>query len=139
VDITPYLSFDGTCAEAFRFYADVLHGEIEALLDGSAMPGGGEMAEAWKDRIMHASLRFGDASLAGADAPVGQPYEAPRGFSVTVTVDSSPEAERIFKAFSEKGTVVMPLDETFFAERFGLVTDRYGTPWMVIHPKPMPA
>jgi PhnB protein len=84
----------------------------------------------WRDRIMHARLVVGDKVLMGSDAPPDH-YEQPRGFSVSIGIDDPGEAERIFQAMAEKGTVRMPLQKTFWALRFGMLVDQFGIPWMV--------
>jgi PhnB protein len=93
---------------------------------GSGVPQNPEVA----NRIMHARLEAGGRLLMGGDAPMRDPSK-PQGFCVSVAVDNPAEAERIFKELSESGTVTMPIGETFWAQRFGMVTDRFGTPWMV--------
>jgi PhnB protein len=82
------------------------------------------------DKIMHASLIVGDTVLMGSDAPP-QFFEKPQGFSVSLVFDDAVEAEQIFNALAENGTVQMPIQETFWAARFGMVVDRFGTPWMI--------
>lgn len=124
--VNPYLNFDGTCAEAFRFYEKTF--------------GGTDLAKApWaKDWMMHARLAVGEISLLGADTPPGR-YQKPQGFGVSLSVDAPAEAEGIFTALEDGGVVTMPLQETFWAQRFGMVTDRFGIPWMVNCEKPEPA
>lgn len=126
--IEPYLTFDGNCREAFEMYAKTLGGKIEGIFTYGDTPGNQDQAN--KDRIMHARLTVGDAVILGSDAP--PPYfSQPQGFSVSVDVDSPAEAERIFKALGEGGQINMPIEKTFWAERFGMLVDRFGTPWMV--------
>ena len=84
----------------------------------------------WQDKILHARLTAGDAVLMGSDAPPRR-YDEPRGLSVSLQVKDPAEAERIFRALAEKGSVRMPLDKTFWAQRFGMLVDRFGIPWMV--------
>ena len=84
----------------------------------------------WQDKILHATLTLGDRQLQGADAPPGR-YERPRGFSVALHVATAPEADRIFASLSENGIVQFVLQETFWALRFGMVIDQFGTPWMI--------
>jgi PhnB protein len=136
--LNPYLGFDGTCAEAFRFYEEVLGGKIVMMMTYADMPAGQgppPTPETAK-RIMHARLMVGDVPLMGGDAP---PHIAakPQGMTVNISVDTPAEADRIFEALSSGGTVTMPIGETFWARRFGMLTDRYGTPWMVNCEKPM--
>lgn len=126
----PYLSFEGDCAEAFQFYADVLEGEVQAMISHGDSPIAGEVPSEWHSRIMHAYLVAGEVVLMGGDRPPGwEPGTS--GFSVALHVDSAEDAERIFQALGEGGEVTMPMARTFWAERFGMLVDRYGTPWMV--------
>jgi PhnB protein len=128
---SPYLYFNGNCAQAFAFYADAIGAKI-----GVMMPFAGSPAEAgsppdWKDKILHAQLDIGATHILASDAPPGH-FEKGQGYCVTLDVDTSADAERIFKALSEGGSVRMPLSETFFASRFGMLNDRFGISWMVI-------
>jgi PhnB protein len=86
--------------------------------------------------VMHTSIKVGELELAGADAPKGM-YSKPAGYSVMLAIETESEADRVFKALSEKGTVMMPIQETFWAKRFGMLVDRFGTPWMINCQKPM--
>jgi PhnB protein len=133
--IISHLNFDGQCEEAFKFYAQVLGGQIIAMMAFDGMPGCDEMSEADKSKIMHARLVVGDQQLMGADAMSMFPYEGVKGTAVTLAVDTAEEADRLYNGLSEGGTVGMPIQETFFANRFGMLTDRYGVPWMVINEK----
>lgn len=135
MQINPYLNFNGRCAEAFRAYEQILGGRIEAMMTFGEAPGGMEEAaagwpETWRDWVMHARLAARGQVLMGSDAPPDR-YEQPQGVYVSLQVDQPAEAERIFAALAEGGTVQMPLAETFWAERFGMVVDRFGIPWMV--------
>ena len=135
--INPYLMFDGRCQEAFRFYAAVLGGTIEMMMTFAEAPDPCPSAPAeWNDKILHASLIVGDQRLMGADQPP-QYQSTPQGFSVTIDVTDAAEAERIFAALGEGGTIGMPMGETFGAVRFGMLVDRFGTPWMVNCSRPM--
>jgi PhnB protein len=135
MQINPYLSFNGKCAEAFKFYADVLGGENLMMMTYGESPMAAQTAPEDKDRIMHARLKAGDMMLMGADAPP-QFYQPAQGMVVSLSVDAPADADRIFKALSENGTVKMPIQETFWAQRFGMLIDRFGTPWMVNCEKP---
>ena len=126
-----YLRFNGTCEEAFKFYAALGGGAIESLQRFEDSPAQDQVPAALRKQVLHARLRLGDAVIMGSDAPPGR-YQTPDGFSVSLTVDAPADAERIFQGLSEKGSVQMPMAETFFARRFGMVTDRFGTPWMVL-------
>ncbi|HKA74410.1 MAG TPA: VOC family protein [Xanthobacteraceae bacterium] len=130
MQVNPYLMFNGTCEAAFKFYEKVLGGKIEAMIPHKGSPAEGHVPPEWKDKIMHARLAIGDRVLMGSDAPPGH-FEQPKGFSVTVNPTDPAEADRIFGALSEKGTTTMPIQETFWAARFGMCVDRFGIPWMV--------
>jgi PhnB protein len=134
MQINPYLSFDGQCKEAFTFYERVLGGKIEAMFTYGDTPSAEYTPPGMHDRIMHASLTAGGQVLLGGDAPME--YGKPQGFCVSLNVDTPAEAERIFHALAESGTVQMPIGETFWADRFGMLTDRFGIPWMVNCQKP---
>jgi PhnB protein len=125
--LQPYLNFPGTCAEAFRFYQSTLGGELEIMTHGDAPM---EATPENRDLVMHACLKVGDAVLMASDAPAGM-FSKAQGTWVSVSVEGVDEAERIFRAFAEGGEVAMPIAETFWSPRFGMVTDRFGTPWMV--------
>jgi PhnB protein len=125
-----YLHFDGDCEEAFQFYQQCLGGKIEAMLRHAESPVECSVPKEWKDKIMHARLVIGDIALMGCDAPPSH-FEEPKGFSVALMVDDPVEAERIFHALETDGKVRMPLQKTFWATRFGMLTDRFGTPWMI--------
>jgi PhnB protein len=130
MQMNPYLSFDGQCEAAFRLYEQCLGGQIGAIFRYGGSPMADQVPADWQDKVMHGSLTVGDQLLMGGDvAPDG--YEAPKGFSLSLQLKSTTEAERIFRELSEKGRVVMPLEKTFWAERFGMVVDRFGIPWLI--------
>ena len=135
VYISPYLNFDGDCRAAFTFYAEHLNGEIEAMLTHADVPGGEAAPPEWKDRIMHASMRIGGVAILASDSPIDG-HEPARGFHISLTVATPEEAERIFDGLAEGGTVEMPLEQTFWSPRFGMVVDRFGTPWMISADQP---
>lgn len=130
MQINAYLIFNGNCEEAFRFYAASLHAELSLQRFGDA-PGCEGMPASHKDKVMHVRLQKGDAVLMASDNHPDHPYEGLKGCSVAVSVDEVEEAERIFNALAQGGTVVMPMQETFWAQRFGMLTDRFGVPWMI--------
>jgi PhnB protein len=134
--ITPYLGFDGTCAEAFKFYERVLHGKIDMMMTYGEAPAPQQAPADQRDRIMHVHMKVGDQSLMGGDSP-SHTHQKPAGFCVSVHIDTEAEAERVFKDLSDGAQVNMPMAETFWAKRFGMLVDRYGTPWIVNCPKPM--
>jgi PhnB protein len=130
MQLNPYLFFDGRCEAAFKFYAELLGGKIEAMLPHAGTPAEGHVPPEWGQKIIHARLKVGDMVLMGSDAPPDH-FDQPKGFSVNVGVTEPAEAERIFAGLAENGTVRMPLQQTFWATRFGMCVDRFGTPWMV--------
>jgi PhnB protein len=135
VRASPYLFFDGTCEKAFAFYESVLGGEL-VLMRRRDAPDQGELTPGHDDRILHASLTVGDVMLMGSDGDPARPQTL-GGFAVHLEVASTADAERIFTALGEGGTVKMPLGETFWSHAFGVTADRFGVTWMVDHGKPM--
>lgn len=125
-----YLFFsNGTCAEAFDRYAEVFGGEVTMMRMGD-VPEEQRMPGAPDDAVMHASLRVGDALLMGSDDPTGD--GGPKlGFNVAYTAPDAATARQVFEALSDGGEVTMPMEETFWSAVFGMVTDRFGVPWMV--------
>ena len=129
--LNPYLSFNGQCEAAFKLYERCLGGKIEFIMPYESRPAGEYAVPAgWGKKILHATLRVGDQVLQGADTPPDR-YQKPQGFSLTLCLQDPAEAERIFKALAEGGTVEMPLQETFWAVRFGVLVDRFNVPWTV--------
>lgn len=127
----PYLALDGRCKEAFEFYEKCLGGKIVAMIGYGDTPAREHVPANTGARIMHARLVLGDQVLMGCDAHPEMPYDGIRGNDVAVQVETPAEAERLFAALSEGGTVQMPIGETFWAARFGMLTDRFGVPWMI--------
>lgn len=126
-----HLAFDGQCEEAFRYYQKHLGGDIEMLMTVEASPIAGQFPPEMQKKVMHARVKIGDNAILGADAPPGR-YHKPQGFSVSLMVATATEAERLFSALTDNGSVMMAMQETFFAIRFGMATDRFGIPWMVV-------
>lgn len=131
MQITPYLTFDGNCAEAFRFYATALSGDLVMLQTHGESPAAEHVPPEWHDRIMHARLVIGEAVLMGSDTQPGTHARPTAGFSVSLQLEDPDEAERIFDALAEGGTIQMPIAESFWARRFGMLTDQFGIPWMI--------
>ena len=127
----PHLAFDGRCKEAFEFYERCPGGKIVAMIGYGDTPAKEHMPANTGARIMHARLVLGDQVLMGCDAHPEMPYDGIRGCDVAVQVKTPDEAERLFAALSEGGTVQMPIGETFWSARFGMLTDRFGVPWMI--------
>lgn len=135
--IQPYLNFDGRCEEALDFYKKALGAEVEMLLrfkDGPEPPGTADCPPpADPEKVMHTSFRIGDTVVMASDCyAAGNPTF--QGISLSLTVDDQAAADRAFDALADGGQVEMPLGETFFSPRFGVVTDRFGVNWMVIVP-----
>lgn len=127
-----YLSFPGTCAEAMRFYERALHGKIETLLTHGEAPIAAQCGMGDADRIMHACLALPDGGmLMAGDCPQHLPYHGIHGVSITLSYDTVSDAERAFAALAEGGKIEMPMQATFWAKVFGMLTDRFGTPWIV--------
>jgi PhnB protein len=128
--VNPYLFFNGQCEAAFKFYAQVLGGKIEAMLPHKGTPAEQHVPPEWRDKIMHAKLVVGGDVLMASDAPPDHKQET-GGYSVSLQIEEPAEAERIFNALKQGGTVRMPLEKTFWARSFGMLVDRFGIPWMI--------
>ncbi len=129
--INPYLTYNGNCEEAFRFYEKALGGKIAMMMTyDQAPPGDNPTPKGWEKKIMHVSMNVGDVILMASDAPPGH-YTPMGGFSVSLAPESKAQGEKIFNALAPGGKVRMPFQNTFWAEGFGMVVDRFGTPWMV--------
>lgn len=128
--IAPYVFFDGRCDEAIAFYRQVLGAEVLMLMRFKESPDPNACVPGMGEKIMHANLRIGQSTVLVSDGRcTGQPrFE---GFSLSMTVPSAADAERVFGALAEGGQVQMPLTQTFFSPRFGMVADRFGVSWMV--------
>jgi PhnB protein len=134
----PHLHFKGTCSEAFGFYAKTLGGHIAFSMTYGESPAAAQTPREARDQIIHARLELGSQAMAitGCDA-LEDRYQRPQGFSVLAEIAEPAEAERVFGALAERGTITMPFQETFWAKGFGMCTDRFGIPWMVNCVKPM--
>lgn len=130
MQLNSYLHFNGRCEEAFKFYEKVLVGKIEAMFSHEGTPAAEHVPPEWRKKIMHARLNVGDQVLMGSDVPPGH-YNQPQGFRVNISIKDPADAERIFKALANEGKVTMPLEKTFWAQRFGMLSDQFGTPWMI--------
>jgi PhnB protein len=130
MQLNPYLSFDGRCEAAFKFYEKALGGKIVAKMTYGETPMKEQSPAELHGKIAHIRMSIGDTLLMGSDSPPNR-YEPAKGITVMLGIDTPAEAERVFKALSEGGTVTMPIEETFWARRFGMLTDQFGIPWMV--------
>jgi PhnB protein len=131
MQINSYLLFTGQCEEAFKSYEKLLGGKIGFITTYAESPGADQVPPEWRGKIMHARMTTPGGVLMGSDPPPGRQAK-PQGFSVSVSVDDPAEAERIYNGLAEGAiAVTMPIQETFWARRFGMLTDRFGIPWMV--------
>ena len=128
--LNSYLNFNGQCEAAFKFYEKCLDGKIEGTFTYEGSPMAKDVPAEFRNKLMHATLVIGDQVLMGADVPPGR-YRKPEGFSVAIGLKDVAKAERIFKSLSEGASVQMPIQETFWAVRFGMLTDKFGIPWMI--------
>lgn len=135
--IHAYLTFDGNAAEAMRFYEKTLGGKMHMMMTMGEAPGAEQFPPGAANRIMHAALTYGDGMLMASDTMPGQVYEGMKGFGVALTIETVADAQRVFNAFADGGNVTMPFAKTFWVEAFGMVTDRFGTPWLINGGKPL--
>jgi PhnB protein len=131
MQINPYLMFKGDCEEAFKFYASVFGSKDLIVHRFGDNPGSAaSVPDDWRSKIMHARITVDGVMLMGSDAPPGRQQDK-GGFSVSVNVAKPAEGERLFNALAEGGQTIMPYQKTFWAAGFGMLVDRFGTPWMV--------
>ena len=128
--MNPYLSFTGDCEAAFKFYEQCLGGHIGTIFRYGGTPLADHVPADWQDKVMHGSLTLGDQVLMGGDVAPDR-YEEPKGFSLSLQIKSTADAERIFYELAKDGRVVVPLEKTFWAASFGMVVDRFGIPWLI--------
>jgi PhnB protein len=130
-----YVNFAGKCAEAFRYYEKHLGAKVGTMMTHGQGPDQTRVNPDWRDAVLHARISIGGTELMAADIPHAEPM---RSAYLTLGMDSDNEAERVFSALSDGGQVLMSMQETFFASRFGQVRDRFGMNWMILHERPMP-
>jgi PhnB protein len=130
MQLNPYLTFNGQCEAAFKFYEECLGAKIEAMMPHEGTPVADQVPAEWRDKILHARLNVDGEVIMGSDAPP-EHYEQPKGFSVSLQIKSPADAERIFHALAKNGAVRMPIQQTFWAARFGMLIDQFGIPWMI--------
>ena len=135
MQLYPNLSFDGQCEAAFKFYEECLHGKTVFKMTYENTPMDLQTPPDWLKKISHATFALAEVIFYGADVPPGK-YQRPQGFALQLNIDEPMEAERIFNALAENGTVQMPLQETFWALRFGVLVDQFGIPWLINCEKP---
>ena len=131
-----YLNYGGNCEEAFRFYEQHLGGQITMLMRHGEQSARSELPSDWNDKVLHARMNLGGTQLLAADIPGYQPM---RSAYLSLTLDTNEEAERVYALLSEGGQLFMPMQETFFASRFAMLRDKFGTSWMLLCPKAQPA
>ena len=130
MQVSMHLMFNGNCREAFELYARLFDGTIVGMFPYGTSPMASAVPPDWSDKVMHATLRIGETTIAGADA-YGASYKVPQGFAAFANPSSPTDARRIFAALAEGGTVQMAIQETFWSSAFGMVVDRFGIPWEI--------
>ncbi|HKR62057.1 MAG TPA: VOC family protein [Pyrinomonadaceae bacterium] len=128
--LNPYLSFNGTCAEAMKFYEKVLGAKVTSQQTWGESPMASQVPAETHSKIIHASLDAGGSTLMCSDAPPDR-YETPKGIGVTLNFKDTADGERVFKALAEGGNTEMPFQATYWSTGFGMCRDRFGIPWMV--------
>lgn len=132
--LNTYVNFPGNCKEALQFYEKHLGAEILMTMTFDEMPEPKTIPPGMEKNVLHARIKIGDTAVMASDGPKVEPM---RSAYLTISADSTPEAERIYHALSEGGQVFMPMTETFFAFRFGQLRDKFGVNWMILHDRPM--
>jgi PhnB protein len=127
-----YLNYGGNCRQAFEFYAAHLGGRITAVTTHGEGPAADRGPAEWRDAVLHARMELGETILLGADIPPDR-FQPMRSAYLTLMLDSDEEADRIYGLLTEGGQIFMPMEETFFARRFAMLRDRFGTSWMLLH------
>jgi PhnB protein len=137
MQVNAYLMFNGTCEAALRFYERTLGAQIGIIIPNRGSPVAGETPPEWLDKVLHARFTVDGQVVMASDAPPDR-YQAPQGITMSLGIADPAEADRVFAALSEGAAVHMPIQETFWALRFGMLVDQFGIPWMVNCEKPMP-
>ena len=130
MEFTPYLNFNGTCAAAFKFYEQVLGGKIEFLQTHGESPMKDHVPPDWRDKVIHACLNVDGKRLMGSDAPA-EHYEPAQGMFINLQVPTTDEGKKLFHVLADGGKITMPFAQTYWSPGFGMLTDRFGTPWMI--------
>jgi PhnB protein len=133
--LNTYINYGGNCEQAFRFYEKHLGARINMMMTHAQQPGPANVPPDWQNAIMYASITLGETELMGSDVPPDR-FQPMRSAYLSLSVDTTQKAERIHALLAEGGQSVMPLQETFFAHRFSMLRDKFGTSWMIIHPRP---
>jgi PhnB protein len=135
--LNTYLNYGGNCRQAFRFYEQHLGGKITMMITHGEGPNPAGVPPGWKDAVLHARIDIGGTELMAADVPPER-FQPMRSAYLSLSVDTTEEAERIYALLSDGGQIFMPMEETFFAFRFAMLRDRFGTSWMILHERPQP-
>ncbi|HTS10612.1 MAG TPA: VOC family protein [Candidatus Limnocylindrales bacterium] len=135
IRLSTHLEFNGQCAAALRFYERVLGGKIRFMMTYGESPIAAQTPSEWLEKIIHATFVLGDRTLSATDS-WREDFRKAQGFAVTLDIDDAEEADRVFAALSESASIGMPIQETFWAQRFGMLVDQFGIPWMINCSKP---
>lgn len=131
-----HLNYGGNCEQAFRFYEQHLGGKITMMMTHGEQPVPNNVSPDWQKAILYARMSLGETEIIGNDVPP-EHFQPMRSVYLSLRVASTEEAERIYALLSDEGQIFMPMQETFYAFRFGMLRDRFGTSWMIIHERPM--
>jgi PhnB protein len=137
--INPYLNFDGKTEEAFNFYKSVFGGEFEVIQKMKETPDGDKLPANEQNRVMHVSLPIGKGNiLMGSDImpSMGHTLNVGNNTHIAISPESEKEADKLFKGLSAGGTVIMPMEKTFWNAYFGMLVDKFGVQWMVNYTYP---
>ena len=134
MQLNTYLNYGGNCEQAFRFYEEHLGGKVTMLMRHGEQPNASNVAPEWKNAVLHARMTLGGTDLLGADIPPDR-FQPMRSAYLTLSVASVGEAERVYDLLTDGGEIFMKLEETFFASRFAMLRDRFGTSWMILGPR----
>jgi PhnB protein len=135
MQLNTYLNYGGNCEQAFRFYEEHLGGKVTMLMRHGEQPSGSNVAPEWKNAVLHARMTLGGTELFGADIPPDR-FQPMRSAYLSLSVASVEEAERVYALLTDGGQIFMKMEETFFASRFAMLRDRFGTSWMILGPRP---
>jgi PhnB protein len=137
MQILTYLNYGGNCRQAFEFYEQHLGGKIVMLTTHGEQADPSKVPAGWKDAVLHARIEIGGTTILAADVPPDR-FQPMRSAYLSLMAGSVAEAERAYALLSEGGEIFMPMAETFFAHRFAMLRDRFGTSWMLLHERARP-
>ena len=130
-----YLNYGGNCEQAFRFYEQQLGGKITMMMRHGEQPNAANVPANWRNAVLHARIEFGKTVLMGADIPPDR-FQPMRSAYLTLSADSAEQAELLYALLTDGGQIFMKMEETFFASRFAMLRDKFGTSWMLLHERP---